>query len=37
MDEVQRVIIEETVKRTGDKKTAAHLLGIGLRTVYRKL
>ena len=36
--EIERRVIEETLTRTdGDKKTAARLLGIAARTIYRKL
>lgn len=38
VDEVERRLIRETLERVGgDKKTAAHLLGIATRTIYRKL
>ncbi len=38
LDEVEGRLIAETLKRTGgDKKTAARLLGIAARTIYRKL
>ncbi|MBI3180347.1 MAG: sigma-54-dependent Fis family transcriptional regulator, partial [Deltaproteobacteria bacterium] len=38
LEEVERRLIAETLKRTGgDKKTAARLLGIAARTIYRKL
>jgi two-component system, NtrC family, response regulator HydG len=38
MEEVERRLIEETLRRTkGDKKLAAALLGISPRTIYRKL
>ena len=38
LEEVEKQIIRETLKRTGgDKKTAARLLGIATRTIYRKL
>ena len=38
LDEVERRIIRGTLERTGgDKKLAAHLLGIASRTIYRKL
>jgi two-component system response regulator HydG len=38
LDEVERRLIEETLRRTkGDKKLAAQLLGIAARTIYRKL
>ncbi|MBN1961304.1 MAG: sigma-54-dependent Fis family transcriptional regulator [Deltaproteobacteria bacterium] len=38
LEEVERRLIQETLNRTGgDKKTAAHLLGITARTIYRKL
>lgn len=37
MDEVERVTISRTLKATGgDKQRAAEILGIGLRTLYRK-
>ncbi len=36
--EIERRVIRETLERTnGDKKTAATLLGIAARTIYRKL
>jgi two-component system response regulator HydG len=36
--EVESRMIRETLKRTdGDKSTAAQLLGISTRTIYRKL
>jgi two-component system response regulator HydG len=38
MDEIQQIAIEATLERTnGDKKLAASLLGIDVRTIYRKL
>ncbi|MEO0814389.1 MAG: sigma-54 dependent transcriptional regulator, partial [Myxococcota bacterium] len=38
LEEVERRLIHETLERVdGDKKTAAHLLGIATRTIYRKL
>jgi len=38
MDEVERIVISETLKHTkGDKMLAARLLGISYRTIYRKL
>ncbi|MED5465749.1 MAG: sigma-54 dependent transcriptional regulator [Myxococcota bacterium] len=38
LEEIEKKIIRETLDRTGgDKKTAAHLLGIATRTIYRKL
>jgi two-component system response regulator HydG len=38
MDEVERQVIRETLRRTrGDKVLAAQLLGIAARTIYRKL
>ncbi|MFH1434199.1 MAG: sigma-54 dependent transcriptional regulator [Pseudomonadota bacterium] len=38
LEEIERVVIRETLKKTdGDKKLAAHLLGIAPRTIYRKL
>jgi two-component system response regulator HydG len=38
MDEVEKLVIRETLKRTGgDKNLAAQLLGIAARTIYRKL
>jgi two-component system response regulator HydG len=38
LDEVERVLIDETLKETsGDKSLAAQLLGIAARTIYRKL
>ena len=36
--EIEKRVIKETLERTGgDKKTAARLLGIAARTIYRKL
>ena len=36
--EIEKRVIRETLDRTGgDKKTAARLLGIATRTIYRKL
>jgi two-component system response regulator HydG len=36
--EVERTVILETLRHTqGDKKFAAHLLGIAARTIYRRL
>ena len=38
MDEIERQAILETLSRTGGHRAqAAHLLGIGLRTLQRKL
>jgi two-component system response regulator HydG len=38
MDEVERVVIRETLRHTrGDKTLAAQILGIASRTIYRKL
>jgi two-component system response regulator HydG len=38
LEEVERRLIQETLARCGgDKKTAARLLGIAARTIYRKL
>jgi two-component system response regulator HydG len=38
LDEVERVLIKETLKETrGDKSLAAQLLGIAPRTIYRRL
>ena len=38
MSEVERVVIEETMKACGyNKESCARTLGIGLRTLYRKL
>ena len=38
MDEVERQLIESTLRQTGfDKPRAAAMLGIGLRTLYRKI
>ncbi len=38
LEEVERRLITETLERCGgDKKTAARLLGIAARTIYRKL
>ncbi|MBI5502008.1 MAG: sigma-54-dependent Fis family transcriptional regulator [Deltaproteobacteria bacterium] len=38
LEEVERRLIEETLRRTkGDKKLAAQFLGIAARTIYRKL
>ncbi len=38
LDEVERVMIHETLEQTeGDKTLAAQLLGIAARTIYRKL
>jgi two-component system, NtrC family, response regulator HydG len=38
LEEVERVMIRETLKETeGDKSLAAQLLGIAARTIYRKL
>ena len=38
MDEVERVVIRETLRHTkGDKTLAAQILGIAPRTIYRKL
>ena len=38
LDEVERVMIRETLQKTGgDKSLAAQMLGIAARTIYRKL
>ncbi|MBW2261928.1 MAG: sigma-54-dependent Fis family transcriptional regulator [Deltaproteobacteria bacterium] len=38
LEDIERLVIRETLKHTGgDKKLAAHLLGIAPRTIYRKL
>lgn len=38
LEQVEKQLIHETLRRTGgDKKTAARLLGIATRTIYRKL
>ncbi len=38
MDDVERLVIRETLRHTrGDKSLAAQLLGISTRTIYRKL
>ena len=38
LEEVERVLIRETLKETGgDKSLAAQLLGIAARTIYRRL
>jgi two-component system response regulator HydG len=38
LEEVERILIRETLKHTaGDKSLAAQLLGISTRTIYRKL
>jgi two-component system response regulator HydG len=38
LEDVERVLIKETLKETGgDKSLAAQLLGIAARTIYRKL
>jgi two-component system, NtrC family, response regulator HydG len=38
LEEVERRLIEETLRRTkGDKNLAARLLGVASRTIYRKL
>ena len=38
LEEVEQLLIEETLRRTtGDKELAAKLLGIASRTIYRKL
>ncbi|MEK7704705.1 MAG: sigma-54 dependent transcriptional regulator, partial [Myxococcota bacterium] len=38
LEEVERQLIRETLARAGgDKRTAARLLGIAVRTIYRKL
>jgi DNA-binding NtrC family response regulator len=38
MDEVERIIINQTLLFTnGDKAKASRLLGIGRKTLYRKL
>jgi two-component system response regulator HydG len=38
LDEVERLVIRETLRHTrGDKNLAARLLGVAARTIYRKL
>lgn len=38
LDEIEKMVIDETLKLTGgNKKMAAQLLGIATRTIYRKL
>jgi len=38
MQEVEKMALEETLKSVGyDKQKAAEILGIGLRTLYRKM
>jgi two-component system response regulator HydG len=38
MDDIERWAIEETLKLTnGNREEAAKILGIGARTLYRKL
>ncbi len=37
LDEIERYIINETLRRTGSKKLTAQLLGIATRTIYRKI
>ena len=38
MEEVERLVIRETLRQTrGDKTLAAQILGIAPRTIYRKL
>ncbi len=38
MEEIERLVIRETLRQTkGDKTLAAQLLGIAARTIYRKL
>jgi two-component system response regulator HydG len=38
MDEIERLVIRETLRHTkGDKTLAAQILGIAPRTIYRKL
>ena len=38
MDEIERRVIQATLQLTeGDKRRAAQLLGIGIRTIYRKV
>ncbi len=38
LEDIERLVIRETLRHTGgDKKLAAHLLGIAPRTIYRKL
>ncbi len=38
MEEVERLVIRETLRQTrGDKTLAAQILGIAARTIYRKL
>ena len=38
LEEIERLVIQETLKSTGgNKQRAADLLGIAARTIYRKL
>ncbi|HMQ11434.1 MAG TPA: response regulator [Oligoflexia bacterium] len=38
LNDIERTVIEHTLKKTdGDKKLTAKLLGVGERTIYRKL
>jgi len=38
MEEIERRVIEETLRRTGgDKALAARILGVSTRTIYRKI
>jgi two-component system response regulator HydG len=38
LEEIERLVIDETLKLTGgDKRKAAMLLGIAVRTIYRRL
>jgi DNA-binding NtrC family response regulator len=38
LEDVERLLIRETLRQTGgNKRRAAHLLGIATRTIYRKL
>jgi transcriptional regulator with PAS, ATPase and Fis domain len=37
LEEIEKIAIEHTLRSVGyDKQTAAEILGIGLRTLYRK-
>jgi transcriptional regulator with PAS, ATPase and Fis domain len=37
MEEIEKIAIEHTLRSVGyDKQKAAEILGIGLRTLYRK-
>jgi two-component system response regulator HydG len=38
LEEVERLVIDETLRRTGgNRQRAAEMLGIAARTIYRKL